>query len=189
MIPHDIQLLFEIPALYNSSHLQRQHLMSFADNHDVTRAASILNEPRHLPLLYAITFGMPGYPCIYYGSEWGAEGEKNDGDPALRPCFDRPVWNSLTEWIAALAKAKHGSPALCYGDFRSVLLTNRQCIFERKAENERVLVAVNADAEEYVAHFDAGCGTAMDLISGKPHDFGGGSALPPYSAFFWKMEV
>ena len=51
-----------------------------------------------------------------------------------------------------------------------------------------MLVAINADGERYTAHFDAGCGTAEDLISGKMHDFGGGSELPPYSAFFWKME-
>ncbi len=69
-----------------------------------------------------------------------------------------------------------------------MVLTNKQCIFERKCEGERVLVAINADGERYTAHFDAGCGTAEDLISGKMHDFGGGSELPPYSAFFWKME-
>ena len=33
-----------------------------------------------------------------------------------------------------------------------------------------------------------GCGTAVDLITGQPHDFGGGSDLPPYSCAFWKME-
>ena len=69
-----------------------------------------------------------------------------------------------------------------------MVLTNKQCIFERKSQNERVLVAINADQETYIAHFDAGCGQAVDLISGKPHDFGGGSTLPGYSAFFWKCE-
>ena len=64
----------------------------------------------------------------------------------------------------------------------------RRLIFERKAAGERVLVAINADDSEYVAHFDAGCGTAVDLITGKKHDFGGGSRLPAYSAAFWKME-
>ena len=34
----------------------------------------------------------------------------------------------------------------------------------------------------------AGCGLAWDLITGQQHDFGGGSLIPPYSAFFWKME-
>jgi hypothetical protein len=71
---------------------------------------------------------------------------------------------------------------------RSVLLQNKQCIFERKCDDERVLVAINMDSNPYTAHFDAGCGQATDLISGNLHDFGGGSTLPPYSAQFWKME-
>ena len=165
-----------------------KHLLSFVDNHDVTRVASILTNPEHLKLIYAIEFGMPGIPCVYYGSEWGAKADKREGDPALRPCFDAPVWNGLCEFIRRLAEAKKASEALNYGSFRSVLLTNRQCIFERKTDRERVLVAINADAEPYAAHFDAGCGRAVDLITGDPHDFGGGSTLPPYSAAFWKME-
>ena len=69
-----------------------------------------------------------------------------------------------------------------------MLLTNRQCVFERAAEGHRVLVALNADSQPFTAHFDAGCGTAVDLITGQPHDFGGGSELPPYSAFYWQTE-
>ena len=53
---------------------------------------------------------------------------------------------------------------------------------------ERVLVAINAAGETYHADFNAGCGTAVDLITGQPHDFGGGSNLPPYSCAFWRME-
>ena len=165
------------------------HLMSFVDNHDVSRIASVLTNEKHLPLIYALAFGMPGIPCIYYGSEWGAKGNKSDGDPALRPCFEEPVENELTSFIGKLSAAKKGSEALNYGGFRSVVLTNRQCIFERKTEKERVLVAINADSEPYTAHFDAGCGTAVDLITGEAHDFGGGSLLPPYSAYFWRCEA
>ena len=68
------------------------------------------------------------------------------------------------------------------------MLTNKQCIIERKFEDERVLVAINADAEPYTAHFDAGCGQAQELISDTIHDFGGGSELKPYSVEVWKME-
>ena len=168
--------------------LRGMHLLSFVDNHDVTRIASNLNNPAHLPLIYAMAFGMPGMPCVYYGSEWGAEGRKENGDPSLRPSFDEPQWNELTDWISKLAEAKKNSKALNYGGFRSVVLTNEQCIFERKCEDERVLVAINASGNPYTAHFDAGCGMAEDLITGKPHDFGGGSELAPYSAAFWKME-
>ena len=165
-----------------------KHLLSFVDNHDVTRVASILSNENHLPLIYALAFGMPGIPCVYYGSEWGAKAKKEDGDPALRACFEKPEWNDLTTFISRLAEAKKHSDALNYGDFRSVLLTNRQCIFERKTDLERVLVAINADDQSFMAHFDAGCGTAVDLITGETHDFGGGSELAPYSAAYWKME-
>ena len=165
-----------------------KHLLCFVDNHDVSRIASNLTNEQHLPLIYALCFGMPGIPCVYYGSEWGAKANKSEGDPALRACFDSPVENDLTAWISKLAAAKKASNALNYGDFRSVVLTNRQCIFERKTDSERVLVAINADNVPYTAHFDAGCGTAVDLITGNTHDFGGGSELPPYSAFFWKCE-
>lgn len=164
------------------------HLFTFVDNHDVTRVASILQNPAHLPLIYALAFGMPGIPCIYYGSEWGIRGDKKDGDWALRPETAAPEWNELTDWISKLTAAKKGSEALNYGDFRSVLLTNRQCIFERKSEHERVLVAINADENGFHADFDAGCGRAVDLITGGEHDFGGGSDLPAYSAYFWKCE-
>ncbi len=165
-----------------------KHLLSFVDNHDVSRIATILGNASHLPLIYALAFGMPGIPCVYYGSEWGTEGDKKNGDPSLRPSFDAPKWNELTDWIARLTAAKKNSNALNYGEFRSVVLTNKQCIFERKTDSERVLVAINADSEPYTAHFDAGCGMAEDLISGESHDFGGGSELPPYSAYFWKCE-
>ena len=165
-----------------------KHLLSFVDNHDVTRVASILSNENHLPLIYALAFGMPGIPCVYYGSEWGAKARKEEGDPALRACFEKPEWNDLTTFISKLAEAKKHSNALNYGDFRSVLLTNRQCIFERKTDSERVLVAINADDQPFMAHFDAGCGTAIDLITGETHDFGGGSELAPYSAAYWKME-
>lgn len=165
-----------------------KHLLTFVDNHDVSRIATVLQNKEHLPLIYALAFGMPGIPCIYYGSEWGATGDKSQGDPSLRLSYEEPEWNGLTDFLARLTEAKKKSEALNYGEFRSVVLTNKQCIFERKAQNERVLVAINADQEEYTAHFDAGCGRAVDLITGRPHDFGGGSTLPGYSAFFWKCE-
>ena len=165
-----------------------KHLMCFADNHDVTRLATILTNKEHIRPLYGLMFGMPGVPCMYYGSEWGAQGDKHSGDDALRPAFKTPVENDLTAWITALAKAHTQSKALCYGSYRTVVLTNHQFIFEREFEGERVLVAINASAEPYTAHFNANAGRATDLITGNLHDFGGGSELAPYSAAFWRTE-
>ena len=164
------------------------HLLSFADNHDVTRIASILNDERCLPLVYTLVFTMPGIPCVYYGSEWGAKARKEEGDPALRACFDKPEWNGLSDHIARLAEAKRNSNALNYGGLRIVVLTNKQCIFERNSGDQRVMVAINMDSNPYTAHFDAGCGQAKELISGTIHDFGGGSTLQPFSSEIWLME-
>ena len=172
----------------NWSWYRGKHFLSFVDNHDVTRVASILNNPAHLPLIYTLAFGMPGIPCVYYGSEWGAQARKEEGDPALRASFDEPQWTELTEHISRLADIKKNSKALNYGSFRSVVLTNHQCIFERRFEDERILVAINASAQPYTAHFDAGCGMADELITGTKHDFGGGSTLAPYSSEIRKME-
>ena len=185
------EIIHSLLRQFGSEHwtlYQNKHLLSFVDNHDVTRVASILHDEKHLPLIYAMAFGMPGIPCVYYGSEWGAKAQKSEGDPALRACFEQPMWNALAEWIAKLSEAKKNSNALQYGSFRSIVLNNKNCIFERKTDTERVLVAINADNTEFVAHFDAGCGRAIDLITGEEHDFGGGSMLPPYSAYFWKCE-
>jgi glycosidase len=151
------------------------------DNHDVTRVASILKNPEHLKLIYTLMFGMPGIPLIYYGSEWGFKADKSEGDPALRPEFEKPEWNDLTSHIAALAAAEKRSKALQYGDFKSLVLTNRQCVFERECGEGRVLVAINADENEYRADFNARAGRAKDLITGDTIDFGGGLRIPGYS--------
>lgn len=163
-----------------------KHLLSFVDNHDVSRIATMLRDKKELKPLYGLLFGMPGVPSIYYGSEWGLEGDKRDGDPALRPEILRPQANELTEWIARLAAARRDSDALCWGSYRNLLVQPRQLIFERKTDHDRVLVAINAAVESFTAHFEAGVGRAVDLITGQEHDFGGGSELPPYSCFFWR---
>lgn len=164
-----------------------KNLLSFLDNHDVTRIATILQDKNHLYPAWALLFGMPGVPSIYYGSEWGLEGDKHQGDASLRPALETPQSNELTAWITKLAAARHAYPALQSGSYRTVVLTNKQYIFERAIDGERVLVAINADAEPFTAHFDAQCGRATDLITGDLHDFGGGGELP-YSAYFWRCE-
>lgn len=164
-----------------------KHLLSFVDNHDVSRIASTLTNENHLKLIYALCFGMPGIPCVYYGSEWGTKANKSEGDPALRVSFEKPEWNDLTDFISKLAEIKKQSEALNYGDFKSVLLTNRQCIFERQSANERVLVCINADENEYNAYINVGVSNANDLLTGTVTSLEGGLKLPGYSAIILKL--
>ena len=165
-----------------------KHLMTFADNHDVTRLASILKNPAHLPLVYGVLFGMPGIPCIYYGSEWGEEGMKTpDNDFALRPCFDAPKPNSLTEFLKNLTHIRQDSDALCNGSYRNIIIQNHQLIFERTTDHERIFVALNASETPFTAYHQELNGTVVDLITDKEIAMNGSLELPGYSVQYLKF--
>lgn len=164
-----------------------KHLMSFVDNHDVTRIASILTNKNHLPLTYGLLLGMPGVPCIYYGSEWGEEGVKApNNDYALRPCFEEPKPNELTEEIKKMIHVRTGSNALCHGSYRNVVLTNHQLIFERRTDDERMLVAINASDAPFTAHNGELGGTMTDLLTGNEIQMSGQLEMTPYSVQYLK---
>ena len=164
-----------------------KHLMSFVDNHDVTRIASILTNKNHLPLTYGLLLGMPGVPCIYYGSEWGEEGVKApNNDYALRPCFEEPKPNELTEQIKQMIHVRTESNALCHGSYRNVILTNHQLIFERKTDDERILVAINASDAPFTASSGELWGSMTDFLTGNEIQMNGQLELPPYSVQYLK---
>lgn len=164
-----------------------KHLMSFVDNHDVTRIASILTNKNHLPLTYGLLLGMPGVPCIYYGSEWGEEGVKApNNDYALRPCFEEPKPNELTEQIKKMIHVRTESNALCHGSYRNVVLTNHQLIFERKTDDDRILVAINASDAPFTASNGELWGSMTDLLTGNEIQMNGQLELPPYSVQYLK---
>lgn len=164
-----------------------KHLMTFVDNHDVTRLASILTNKDHIPLAYGLLLGMPGIPCLYYGSEWGEEGVKApDNDYALRPCFEAPQPNDLTEYIKLLIRTRQNCDALCNGTYRNVVIQNHQLVFERSSNGQRVMVAINASDQPYTAWHGDLSGEGMDLLSGQTVKMEGRLELPPYSVQYIK---
>lgn len=165
-----------------------KHLMTFVDNHDVTRLASILTNKKHIPLAYGLLMGMPGIPCLYYGSEWAEQGEKApDNDYALRPCFEEPKPNELTEFIKKLIRVRQESDALCNGAYKNVVIQNHQLVFERCSEKERVIVAINAADYPYTANAGELNGTAADLLIGETVTMNGQLELKPYSVQYLKF--
>ena len=165
-----------------------KRLMSFADNHDVSRIASILLDKRMLPAAYALLFGMPGIPCLYYGSEWGALGEKKDGDDALRPCFDAPVENELSGLVSKLVKIRAQCGALGYGGYRNLVERNESCVFLRRQGEQRVAVAVNiSDAPVRLEHGELRF-AAHELIGDKPVQLDGAIELAPMSFGYFQAN-
>ena len=165
-----------------------KHLMTFVDNHDLTRLASILTNKKHIPLAYGLLMGMPGIPCLYYGSEWAEPGEKApDNDYALRPCFEEPKPNELTEFIKKLIRVRQESDALCNGAYKNVVIQNHQLVFERCSEKERVIVAINVADYPYTANAGELNGTAADLLTGETVTMNGQLELKPYSVQYLKF--
>jgi cyclomaltodextrinase / maltogenic alpha-amylase / neopullulanase len=64
--------------------------VTFLGNHDTTRIASRLADPRHLPHALAVLFGVGGTPVVYAGDEQAFRGikyEREGGDDEIRPAF------------------------------------------------------------------------------------------------------
>ncbi|MEG1878976.1 MAG: alpha-amylase family glycosyl hydrolase [Pseudoflavonifractor sp.] len=163
-------------------------LVSFADNHDVSRLASNLKNPAHLPLVYGLLLTMPGIPLLYYGSEWGILGDKRDGDDALRPCCDAPLWNDLTDRVAALIAARKKSRALQRGGYQTVAITNRQLVFLREDGDQKVLVAVNLDQAPATVNLGGYALPAKDLMTGKAVALKAQQPLPGYAVEVWGVN-
>ncbi len=128
-------------------------LYNFADNHDVNRIASMLKKPAHLYPLYILLFTMPGIPSVYYGSEWGIEGIKQDrSDAQLRPALGineppkRTQHPDLIDTIRRLVRIRREVPALISGTYEQVHVGHEQFAFLRRCEEGCALVAVNAAA-------------------------------------------
>ena len=125
-------------------------LYNFVDNHDVNRVASLINDPKDLFNVYSILYTLPGVPSIYYGSEWGIKGHKNDGgDIELRPTIDVdniPIENQeLVDHIKKLAEIRKNSVPLKYGDYVQI---SNECLywaFARNFNGETTVVCVNTD--------------------------------------------
>ena len=145
-----------------------KNLFSFADNHDVPRLATQLRDGRKICALYTVLFTMPGIPCVYYGSEYGKEGDKGDNDIHLRPAIEEIEKSANPELFAHLKKLcrlRSSSRALAYGDYEKKVLQNKYFCFRRSKDGETIYTAANisdAPASFYVCG-----GEGEDLLSGE----------------------
>lgn len=139
---------------WNSGIYAGRTLYTFADNHDVARLTSKLNDRRCAWPIYAMIYTLPGVPSVYYGSEWGIEGRKEDGDPALRPAIDlqeiekNPPLPGLEEFIAGLGRIRKENPVIAEGEYKELLLTCPQYAYARTNGREAVVVACNNEETE-----------------------------------------
>lgn len=164
-------------------------LYTFVDNHDVNRLASTLTNPRYLFTTYTMLYTMPGIPSIYYGSEYGIQGRKeNNSDDNLRPCLHLPDMQhentELYSHIVKLGRIYKAYPALRTGDYRTMMIRNRQIVYSKTLEGQTAYVALNLDDQPFDMDFEAHTGL-VDVLSGKPVHTDNGRAyvhMEPYSS-------
>lgn len=169
-----------------------RHLLNFVDNHDVDRIATKLPDKRALYPLYGLLFGMYGVPALYYGSEWGLEGQKLPGDAELRPALDHPLPNELTEWISTLAHLRTNpgpvADTLAYGAYKQLFVGPETLVFERTTDQARLIVAINiSDQLQHISWGESGI-KLRDVVGGTTCMLEGALELAPFSATYWVQE-
>lgn len=164
-----------------------KNLYGFVDNHDVSRIATMLKVKEHLKPIYTLLFTMPGIPSVYYGSEYGIEGDKHQGDKTLRPEFELKEENELSKHIAALAKFRTESDVLAAGGYAQLQLTNRQYSFMRELNGKRVITALNVDGADYIFNLGQG-GKFKNIFTDETADLSQPIVLSAYSSAVFAEE-
>lgn len=166
------------------------NLYTFVDNHDVNRLASTLKNPAHLPLVYTMMYAMPGIPSIYYGSEYGVQGRKeNNSDDNLRPCLhlaDMERENTaLYKHIVKLGRIYRAYPALRTGEYHTMIIRNEQVLFSKELGGQTIYVALNLADYEYDLSFNTHLPALVDVIGSRQIQVNNGNAyvkMPPFSS-------
>ena len=152
-IAHTVKRLYEM----GGNRPDGLKLYNFVDNHDVERIYTKLNNKSHFIPVYILLYTLPGVPSVYYGSEFGVEGQKQYGsDDSLRPAVSYNEYVNLTKnnekinLISRLGKIRFETKALSYGEYKELILTNGQYAFSRNYYGKSVLVTVNNDDNDFM---------------------------------------
>ena len=146
-------------------------LYTFCDNHDVARIYSKLNNKAHMYNVAILVYTVPGIPSIYYGSEFGIPGNKENGsDWNLRPDLNLADFDEKDELPAlytTLGHLKQRFPELTYGDYRELYLTTGQFAFARCLDGRAVVTALNnADNGAHMEiNLPIGANKAVNLLT------------------------
>lgn len=170
-IAHTVKRLYEM----GGNRIDGLKLYNFTDNHDVERITTKLANKAHFTPVHILLYTLPGIPSVYYGSEFGIEGKKeHHSDASLRPALnlddykDAVTSNPCTKLIARLGEIRSQVPALSYGEYKELLLTNRQYAFSRCMDGQDAITTVNNDDSDYVITVSAGCAAEyIGMLSGQ----------------------
>lgn len=124
-------------------------------------------------LVTLLNYTVYGIPSIYYGSEFGIDGKKENGsDWNLRPYLDIRDYenaesdNVITALCKKLGQLKKDYQELTYGRYQELALTNRQFAYGRILNDTAMVMVLNNDDSAATVELNApvGAPTATDML-------------------------
>jgi glycosidase len=153
--------------------------MTFIGNHDVTRIASQVDDPRHADHALVVLLTTGGTPSVYAGDEWSYRGVKEErfgGDDAVRPEFPaRPqdaehLGEDAFRLHQHLIGLRRRHPWLYAARTTALSLSNSRYVYRTSSDAGSLVVALNLDdAPLRMSLSEIGLGSARILAgSGAP---------------------
>ena len=123
----------------------KEDLVTFIDNHDMSRFLSANNNQNRLHEALAFVLTSRGIPCIYYGTEQYLHNDTGGGtDPYNRPMMQSfDTTTTAYKLVGKLSALRRSNPAVPYGSMGQRWINNDVYIYERKFFGSVVLVAIN----------------------------------------------
>ena len=142
------------------------NLLIFAENHDTNRINDIYPELKDYKRMMSVLMTIRGIPQIYYGSEIGMTGKKENGDGDIRRDFpggwlsdnknaflkeDRtPKQNNYFDFTKKLINWRKSNPAIHHGKTLHFTPQNDVYVYFRFLDNLRVMVIINNSSEDQI---------------------------------------
>ena len=146
--------------------------LTFVGNHDVTRIASRLTRPQHLPHALVLLFTIGGVPSVYAGDEFGYTGVKEDragGDDAVRPEFGSPTDHGDLEILNLhryLIGLRRRHPWLHQARTTALVLDNTRYVYETRCGDDALIVALNLGDTPMTVPVSELTGSRAEIIAG-----------------------
>jgi cyclomaltodextrin glucanotransferase len=138
---HEIQNVLDLDYRYKSA----TELVTFIDNHDMSRFQSLNPDPAMLKVAIALIMTCRGIPCVYYGTEQYLHDDTNGGnDPYNRPMMTN--WDPESEvyrTIRLLSGLRRLNPAVAMGGHWQQYITPDVYCYARKYRDSICFVALN----------------------------------------------
>jgi glycosidase len=187
------------------------NLLIFAENHDTHRVNHVYhNDIRKYKMAMALIATVRGIPQLYYGSEVGMAGNKDDGDAAIRQDFPggwegdpinaftkegrTPGQNEYFDFTAKLFNWRKNKSVVHFGKMTHYIPEDNTYVYFRYNATESVMVLFNNSSETKTLKTDrfaeniGNYKTGKDVITDKIIDVTKEITLEPKSVLILELK-